>query len=183
MTKSYKPEQRRFEDWLELLLWRLIGQPIFRLIPLPFFSFRVFVLRLYGAKIGRNNRIYPSVKIWIPRNLRLESSIGIGEDVYLYNKSMISISDNCVISRCAFLCTASHDYNSHFFELFSRPIHIAPFSWIASSAIIMPGLTVSPGSVIGAGSVLTRNTEPWSVYAGNPAVRIKARDVLSPEYQ
>lgn len=179
MTKSYIPEQRSFKHYLDLLTWRLIGQPVFRLIPLPLFSLRVWILRLFGARIGKNNRIYPTVKIWIPRNLTLESCIGIGEDVFLYNKSMISIGEGCVISRSAFLCTASHDYNSDSFPLYSSPICIQSLSWIAASAIIMPGLTVSEGSVIGAGSVLTRNTEPWSVYAGNPAILLKGRKVFT----
>jgi putative colanic acid biosynthesis acetyltransferase WcaF len=96
-------------------------------------------------------------------------------NVYLYNKSVIAIGEGCVISRSVFLCTASHDYSSPHFTLFSKPIFIAPFSWIAASSIIMPGLSVSEGSVIGAGSVLTKSTDPWSVYAGNPAIYLKKR--------
>jgi putative colanic acid biosynthesis acetyltransferase WcaF len=179
MVQFYAHEQRSLSNYIELLLWRLIGQPLFSLVPLPFFELRVFILRLFGAHIGKKNRLYPSLKIWIPRNLILGSCIGIGENVYLYNKATIQIEDNCVISNSSFLCTASHDYNSPNFTLFSKPIYISSFSWIAAHSIVMPGLLVSTGTVVGAASVLTKNTEPWSVYAGNPAVFLKKRNIIN----
>jgi putative colanic acid biosynthesis acetyltransferase WcaF len=178
MTSSYISEKKSFSDYLELALWRIVGQPVFNLIPLPFFSLRVFILRIFGAKIGPNNRLNPSIRIWLPRNLRLGTCVGIGDNVYLYNKSMIDIEDGCVISRSSFLCTASHDYNSKHFELFSAPIFIKPYTWIAANAIILPGLVLAEGSVIGAGAVLSKNTEPWSVYAGNPAYLVKKRKIF-----
>lgn len=176
MTSSYVNEKRTTYEYIALVMWRLIGQPLFNIIPLPFFQLRVLLLRLFGAEIGKNNRLYPSLKIWLPKNLRMGSSIGIGEEVYLYNKSVIEIGDGCVISRSVFLCTASHDYNSQYFELWSKPISLQPFVWIAAHAIVMPGVTIAEGSVVGAGSILTKSTESWWVYAGNPAIPIKKRN-------
>ena len=169
MALSYVSEKRSILSILDLALWRLLGQPIFRLVPLPLFSARVIILRLFGASIGRNNKVYPSVRIWLPRNLTLGSHSGIGENVYLYNKAPIVIGSYCVISWSSFICTASHDYESPGFELFAAPIVIDDLSWVAASSIVMPGLHVSRGSIVGAGSVLTKSTEPWGIYAGNPA--------------
>lgn len=175
MTNSYCPEPRTIETILQLIAWRCIGQPIFSLIPLPFFALRVIVLRIFGAKIGNSNRIYPSVKIWLPKMLIVGSFNGIGEGVYLYNKASIVIGDGCVISRGAFLCTASHDFNSETFDLYSRSILLEDNVWVAASSIVLPGIKLCLGSVIGAGSVVTNSTLPWHVYGGNPAQIIKTR--------
>ena len=175
MTNSYMPESRTFKDIFNLIAWRYIGQPVFRLVPIPFFSLRILILRIFGAKIGKSNKIYPSVKVWLPKMLNIGSFNGIGEGVYIYNKDFVEIGDGCVISRCSFLCTASHDFEKESFDLYSKPIRIENNVWIASSAIILPGIRLSSGSVVGAGSVVTKSTLPWFVYAGNPARKIKVR--------
>lgn len=175
MALSYVDEKRSLSHILDLAFWRFFGQILFRLVPLPFFELRSNLLRLFGASIGPNTRIYPSARIWHPRNLTIGSCTGIGEGVYLYNKASILIGDYCVISRSVFVCTASHDYNSPGFELFSSPIVIGNLSWIAACSIVMPGLHIQEGSVIGAGSILTKSTDPWGVYAGNPAKLRKLR--------
>ena len=179
MTSSYSPEQRQLSDLLELVTWRFLGQPLFHLVPLPFFFLRILILRIFGAKVGFSNRIYPSVKIWLPRMLHIGSCTGIGHGVYLYNKALIQIGDGCVISRNSFICTATHDISSETFELISKSIVIDNNSWIASSCIVLPGIRVREGSVIGAGSVLTKSTLPWHVYAGNPARKLRVRTISS----
>jgi putative colanic acid biosynthesis acetyltransferase WcaF len=179
MTLSYKSEARSVKSILELFAWRYCGQIIFNLLPLPLFYPRNLLLRLFGATIGSSNRIYPSVKVWLPRNLVLGSCNGIGHNVYLYNKAKITIGDGCVISQSSLICTASHDYSDPAFELYAKPISISNQSWIAASSIILPGVSIATGSVIGAGSILSQSTEPWTVYAGNPAVPIKSRSILS----
>lgn len=178
MAVAYVPEKRSLKDIISLILWRTFGQPLFRCVPTPFFELRVFILRGFGATIGSKARIYPSVKIWLPRNLIIGSCVGVGENVYLYNKALISIGDHSVISGCAFICTASHEYNSPSFDLYAKPIHIDNYCWIASHVIILPGVRLGEGSVIGAGSVLSKNTDPWIVYAGNPAIFRKRRQIL-----
>jgi putative colanic acid biosynthesis acetyltransferase WcaF len=106
-------------------------------------------------------------------------AFGNGEGVYLYNKALIEIGDGCVLSRFAFLCTASHDINSETFDLYSRPIILEDNVWIAASSIVLPGIRLAIGSVIGAGSIVTKSTQPWHVYAGNPALMIKKRTMFS----
>jgi galactoside O-acetyltransferase len=55
-------------------------------------------------------------------------------------------------------------------------IHLEKFASIGTNAVVMPGLRLAEGSVIGAGSVLTKDTEPWTIYVGVPAKPIKLRD-------
>ena len=60
-------------------------------------------------------------------------------------------------------------------RLIGGVIEIKKFAAIGTNAVIMPGLTLEEGSVVGAGSVLTKNTEPWTIYVGIPARAIKLR--------
>ena len=54
-------------------------------------------------------------------------------------------------------------------------IHVERFASIATNAIVMPGVTIKEGSVVGAGAVITHDTEPWTIYVGIPARATKPR--------
>jgi acetyltransferase-like isoleucine patch superfamily enzyme len=50
------------------------------------------------------------------------------------------------------------------------------FSWVGAGSIVLPNIVMAEGSVLGAGALLTKNTEPWTVYIGSPAKPYKARN-------
>ena len=54
-------------------------------------------------------------------------------------------------------------------------MHIGPYAWVCARASVAPGVRIGEGAVLGLGSVATRDLEPWTVYAGAPAVKVKAR--------
>jgi len=87
----------------------------------------------------------------------------------------IEIGSQTVISQDAYLCTASHDISSPTMELKTKPIIIGSNCWICARAIVLPGVTIGDGAVIGAGAVVSKDVEPWSVVCGSPAVVIKRR--------
>jgi putative colanic acid biosynthesis acetyltransferase WcaF len=62
-----------------------------------------------------------------------------------------------------------------------RPIVVEHGAWIGAFAKVAPGTTIAAGSVLSLGSVALSNTEPWGVYAGNPAVRVGTRVLKTPE--
>jgi len=55
-------------------------------------------------------------------------------------------------------------------------VHFKSFSCIGVNCVVMPGITLAEGSVVGSNSVLTKDTEPWTIYIGNPAKPVKIRD-------
>lgn len=179
MTSSYEHESRTIQSILYIIFWRVVGQVLFSLVPMPLFPLRSLILKAFGSTVGSNVKIYPSVRIWSPANLVIQSNAAVGRNAYLYNKSPIIIEQASIISESCYICTASHDYNSPSFDLISRAIRIKKYSWIAAHAIVLPGVTVEVGCVLGAGSVLSRSTLPWSVFAGNPAVFVKQRVDIS----
>ena len=52
---------------------------------------------------------------------------------------------------------------------------IDAYAWVCARACVAPGVNVGEGAVLGLGSVATRDLEPWTVYAGTPAVKVKER--------
>ncbi len=158
------------------LLWNIVWGLLFRPSPRPFHLWRLLLLRIFGAKMGKGCHIYPGVKIWAPWNLVLGNFIGIADGVTLYSMDRITIGDYAVISQGSHLCCGSHDYNSTNFQLITKPISIGAYAWICAEVFIHPGCNIPRGAVIGARSVVSKSLDTeWSVYAGNPCKLINKR--------
>lgn len=157
-------------------LWAGVYYFFFRFSPRPFFAYRRCVLRIFGAKIGNNVNIYPSVKIWLPINLSMLDGSTLGPEVNLYNQGLISIGNNSTISQGVHICSSTHDYNDPVHPLIIKPISIGDDVWVCTEAFIGPGVSILDGCVIGARAVLTKSTVKWMVYAGNPAKVINERN-------
>ena len=138
-------------------MWRITYLLLFLPSPRPFHSWRIFLLKVFGAKIGKHCHVYPKVNIWAPWNLKLGNYIGIADDVQVYNVENIKIESFTTVSQGSFLCTASHDYNSKNFQLYAKPIYLKKHVWVCAQTFIHPGVTVEEGIVIGARSVIIKN--------------------------
>lgn len=138
-------------------------------------NWRAFVLRMFGAKVGRGVHVYPGVKIWAPWNLDLADECGIANGAILYSMDKIIIGRRAVVSQGAHLVAGTHDYTKVGFPLITKPIYIGDYVWIATEAFIHPGVNVKEGCVVGARSVVTKDMPEWMVCAGNPCRPIKNR--------
>jgi putative colanic acid biosynthesis acetyltransferase WcaF len=158
------------------ILWAFVYTFFFRVSPKPFFNFRSWLLRCFGSSIENDVHVYPTVKIWLPANLKMASGSTIGPDVNIYNQGSISIGRNTIVSQGAHLCASTHDYNNPLHPLVLAPITIEDNVWICADAFIGPGVTAAEGCVVGARAVITKDTECWSVYGGNPAKKVNERN-------
>jgi putative colanic acid biosynthesis acetyltransferase WcaF len=165
-----------FKNRLRRAFWALTWLLLFRFTPPPWFWWRSALLRLFGARIGARNFIYPSARIWAPWLLETEAVVTIGRGAEIYNPGGVVLKQHAIVSQGAYICGASHDYNDPEFPFFSKRIVLEAYSWICARAIVLPGVVVGEGAVLGAGSVTARSLEPWWVYAGNPAKRTKPRN-------
>lgn len=157
-------------------IWNLTCAILFKPSPRPCHAWRAFLLKMFGAKIGRHAHVYPNARIWAPWNLEIGNHVGIADGVTIYSMDTIRIGDYCVISQGAHLCGGSHDYNSANFQLVAAPIILESRVWVCADVFIAPGVTIPRGSVIGARSVVTRSLpDTWTVYAGMPARKIAER--------
>lgn len=132
--------------------------------------FKCFLLRLFGAQIGRGVVIKPNVKIKYPWFLDIGDYTWIGEKVWIDNLTTISIGNNCCISQEAYLLTGNHDYKVSTFDLIVSPINIRDGSWVGAKAIVCPGVTVNSGALLAAGSVANQDLQVNGIYQGNPAI-------------
>jgi len=153
----------------------MIQNTLFRYSPRTFHSFRVFLLRLFRADIPSLAFIYPSVKVWLPRNLSMGHGSCLGDNVSVYNIAKVTIGRNSTVSQESILCTAGHDYRSPGFDLFSAEIVIGDDVWLTMRCFVSPGCTILDGSVLLPCSCLTKSTVTNGVYGGVPASLVKYR--------
>lgn len=166
------------KSYLEIigrLLWIITWNLFASWTPRPFNVWRTFLLKCFGAKIGKKVLVFGSVTIDMPWNLEIGDYSAIGKRVWVYNFAKISIGSNTVISQDTTLCGSSHDYNHPFMPLYSIPIKIGNQVWVAAECFVMPGITIGEGTVVGSRSLVTKNLPKWKVCAGNPCRIIKDR--------
>ena len=141
----------------------------------PSQSLRKIILKILGMKIGSNSAVYGKFEIRNPWKISIGKNTSIGHRATFDGRGGILIGNNVNISSEVMIWTWQHDYNSEFFKITSDPVIIKDYSWISARAILLPGVTVAEGCVIAAGAVLTKSTEPYSIYAGVPAKKIGER--------
>jgi putative colanic acid biosynthesis acetyltransferase WcaF len=141
----------------------------------PFSSIKVFLLRLFGASIGTSVTIKPNVNIKYPWHLTIGNHVWIGEQVWIDNLSRVTIKDHCCISQGAMLLCGNHDYSKTTFDLIVKDITLEDGVWIGAKSVVCPGVTIGNHSVLTVNSVASKNLEPWGIYQGNPALKIKER--------
>lgn len=167
-----------FLNRLSRVVWNVVAVCLFRYSPRPMHKWRAFLLKCFGAKIGKGAHIYPGVRIWAPWNLEIGEETGIADGVILYSQGRIKIGKRVVISQGTHVCAGTHDYNLPGFPLVTKPIIIGDYVWIAAEAFIHPDVTVHEGCVIGARSVVTKNMPAWMVCAGHPCKPLKERNKI-----
>lgn len=141
----------------------------------PFSSSKKFCLRLFGAQIGSNVVIKPHVNIKYPWRLKIGNNVWIGEYVWIDNLADVVIEDNGCISQGAMLLCGNHDYKKSTFDLITGNIVLKQGAWIGAKSVVCPGITVNNHAVLSVGSVASSDLEAFSVYRGNPAVKVKER--------
>lgn len=156
-------------------IWHL-GKCLLFLTPLPVPSgFKCFILRLFGARIGKGVVIKPQVKIHFPWKLTIGDFAWIGEEVFILNFEPVIIGAHCCISQRAFLCGGSHDYRQPDMPYRNGPIVIEDGAWVGAQVFVAPGITIGTEAVITAGSVVTRDQPSRMVCGGYPCLPLKER--------
>ncbi len=162
---------------LKALAWWVVSSVFINSPLLTPYRFKAFVLRCFGAKIGRGVALKPQVIIKYPWLLSVGDFVWIGEHVWIDNLCPVVIGNNACLSQGAMLLTGNHNYTSTNFDLMVGQITIDEGVWIGAKAIVCPGVHCRSHAVLCAGSVATKNLEQYQIYQGNPAVFIKERTI------
>lgn len=159
--------------------WGLVWGGLGSWTPPPLHGWRRMLLRLFGADIHPTARVYPGAKVWYPPNLKMGRYATLGRSSDCYCMALITLEDFALVSQGAHLCAGTHDIDDANFQLKAFPITVGARAWVAAEAFVGPGVLVGEGAVLGARSVTVKNLDPWGVYAGNPARKLRERDRLA----
>ena len=156
-------------------LWYLVNVVFFMNPLFPFGGFKVFLLRIFGGKIGKAVVIKPNVNIKYPWLLSIGDNSWIGEGVWIDNLAEVSIGNNVCISQGAFLLCGNHNYKKRSFDLEVGKIILEDGAWIGAKSTVCPGVLVGSHAVLSVGSIATGNMLAYKIYQGNPAQVIRDR--------
>jgi putative colanic acid biosynthesis acetyltransferase WcaF len=154
--KKFKKKSTHDTYFLKFFFWYVFSALFFNSF-IPGSKIRVFILKLFGCRIGKNIIIKPYVKIKYPWKLIIGDYCWIGEEVWIDNISRVTIGSNTCISQGVYICTGSHDFYDDEFRLLIADIEIGSSCWIAAKSLIGPGVKIKDDSFIKFGSKVLKN--------------------------
>ena len=163
------------------VIWWFADKLLFRPVPRHIKGWHSFLLRLFGAKIGKGVCLYNSAKIAIPWMLELDDYSVVGDRVTLYSLGKIHIGTHTILSQGAHICAGTHDYTDRLMPLLRKPIRIGNGCWICAEAFVGPNTNIGDMTVVGARSVVVSDLPEGMICAGNPCKVIKPRIMRNPD--
>jgi len=161
--------------------YEFVMQILFVLPRYKCFNFiKALLLKMMGAKIGKRVIFYPGVWIAPGRNLILGDDVDLAKDVIITSGGNVTIGDRVLIGYRTQILSTNHvipNDNKHVFSAGheKKSIVIKDDVWIGANCIITAGVTIGKGSILAAGSVVTKNIPEFSIYGGVPAKLIRKR--------
>ena len=182
LIAEYRPSQRSLEraslgDILLGKLWNCFQFTVFRW-SWRFNGFRCALLRVFGAKLAAKRggvSVHSGARIDGPWRLSVGATSSIANHAWVYALDKIEIGEKTCVGEYVKLLAGYHDIATTNFAFRTKPIKIGSCVWIATGAMVLPGVTIGDGAVVAAGSVVTKDVEPWTIVGGNPARFIKKR--------
>ncbi|MCK5559754.1 MAG: colanic acid biosynthesis acetyltransferase WcaF, partial [Thermoplasmata archaeon] len=117
------------------------------------------------------------VNIKYPWLLGLGNYTWIGEGVWIDNLTHVEIGSNSCISQGALLLTGNHNYKKTSFDLITGEILLEDGVWIGAKSVVCPNVKCKSHSILSVGSVAINDLEPYGIYQGNPAIKIRDRNI------
>ena len=165
-----------------MFLYLAIGNKVVSKI--PSYLFRKFYYRLFfQIKSGYKTNFQMGIRFYAPWKIEIGNNCSIGFDSLLDARRGISIGNNVDIAGQVKLMTLGHNLNDPAYSTKGAPIIIEDNVSIFMSASILPGTTLAEGSIIALDAVVTKDTEPWCIYGGNPAKKIGERKINHITYE
>ncbi|TAK50674.1 MAG: acyltransferase [Bacteroidetes bacterium] len=142
---------------------------------IPFYWIRhAYVRRAFRIPIGTKSSIHMGCFL-TGRNITIGNYTAINRKCYLDGRVGITIGNSVSISPEVYIISLSHDSQSPEFVTVGKKVVIEDYVWIGARAMIMPGVTLSKGCIVAAGSVVTKDVPPYTIVGGVPAKKIGDR--------
>ncbi len=145
---------------------------------------RYWICKHMFAKCGKNVNVEHGAVIGSGRHIEIGDNSGIGVNCRV--AATVRIGQNVMMGPDVVILSGNHNFGRLDIPMNKQggspqnPVTIEDDVWIGTRAIILPGRRIGKGSIIGAGSVVTKNIEPYSIVGGNPARVIGSRQAASP---
>ena len=133
-------------------------------------------------EIGKNSNIQMGVRFYAPNKIIIGNNCSIGYNSLLDGRRGIIIKNNVDLAGEVKIMTLGHDLNDMDYKTVGASVIINDNASLFMGVSVLPGRIIEKGSVIALGSIVTKDTEPWCVYAGNPARKIGKRKINSLRY-
>lgn len=160
-------------------LWYLVNYYVFNsALPWPY-GLKVKLLRSFGAKVGKGLVIKTKVRIKYPWKLEIGDHCWIGESVWIDNLEDVRIGDHVCLSQGAMLLTGNHDYKRSDFPYRLGGITLENGVWIGAQSVVCPGIVCGSHAVLTVKSVAAKDMDAFVIYAGNPAISVRKREILA----
>jgi acetyltransferase-like isoleucine patch superfamily enzyme len=130
---------------------------------------------LMRIEIGDLTSIHMGLKLYTYGHITIGDNSVIDRDCALDGRGDITIGNNVNISPEVMILTAYHDPDSETFSGVHKAVVVEDYAWIATRALILPGVTIGRGAVVAAGAVVTKDVAPQTIVGGNPARLIRVR--------
>ena len=157
------------------MLWYVI-KVVFFLSAIPYPSkFKVFLLKAFGAKVGKGLVIKPRVNIHFPWKLVVGDNVWIGEEVFFLNFELLTIGNNVCISQKVFVCGGNHDYKDPTMPYRNGVIVLEDGSWVGAASFVGPNVKIGINTIVSDGSIVTKSLPENGVFSGNPPQLVKER--------
>jgi putative colanic acid biosynthesis acetyltransferase WcaF len=151
---------------------------------IPSYLLRKFFYRyLYRMKIGKHTNIQMGLRVYAPWKIKIGDNCSIGHDTLLDGRRGIIIGNNVDLAGHIKIMTLGHDLDDPDYKTVGAPVIIHDNSSLFLGVSVLPGKVIGEGSAIGLDSVVTKDTNPWTIYAGNPAKKIRLREISKLKYQ
>lgn len=157
------------------IVWYFVNVLFFVSHIIPLSGLKIWLLQLFGAKVGCGVVIKPGVNIKYPWKLVIGDYSWIGENVWIDNLAQVRIGSHVCISQGALLLTGNHNYKKQTFDLITGEITLEDGVWIGAKSMVCPGVICRSHSVLAVGSVATKDLDAYFIYQGNPALPVRDR--------
>lgn len=180
LSRFTMPRGFRGRSAFTVQIWWIVQDTLFRLSPQALYGWRNFLLRLFGAKLGRAVQIRSTTRVTYPWKLTIGDYVWVGDGCVFYNLGPIELGSHVAIAHDVYFCTGLHDYSRTDFPIGQKPIHIEDEVWIPNDVFVGPGVTIGKGAIVGARSTVLKDLPGGMICLGNPAKPVRPRPRSEP---
>lgn len=146
----------------------------------PGFFLRKLFARMVAKRVEGPLYLYQGAWLKFAYGISFGRRVAVNSGAQLNGRGGLTIGSDVLIGPNVMIVTAGHDFRRTDIPIILQdhvagPVTIEDNVWIGANAVILPGVTLARGTIVGAGAVVTKSTEPFSTVAGVPAHQIASR--------